>query len=195
MLRVLEQIAEVTAPTRDQPLVLDADAVEMLRTVRLHYVVQKLRTRRVRHLLAEQLAAAGVAADGLESNFTNGSPLMTGRVCLPDTSELGFQLQSGQWRGFVIVPQQHQGTGQQGRKLREAYTYGQLPAVVHLCGRAGLRGPFDGAPGAAYKHFVPGFIYDYVKVPGLSVPTCLAMAEVVLREAATYRNAWTPQQA
>jgi hypothetical protein len=35
----------------DEPLLLDGEDVEILKTVRLHDALQKARTRRVRHLL------------------------------------------------------------------------------------------------------------------------------------------------
>jgi hypothetical protein len=192
MIAVLRQIAELTAPSAAQPLLLDADAVALLQDVRLHDVFQKLRTRRVRHLLEQHLHDAGVDVDDLESSFRNGTPLLSGRVTLADGAEIGWQLQGGQWRRFVIVPDNLKGRSQAKREERIAYADAHHTSWFDFSAEQRL-GPFQPAPSSDYKHFAPDFLYDYVRVSGISVSMVLELAELVLRKAAAYRAAWSGQ--
>jgi hypothetical protein len=189
MVAVLRHIAVLTAPSPAEPLLLDADAVELLRGVRLQDVFQKLRTRRVRHLLQQHLEGSAVEVDDLESSFTNGSPLLSGRLAMPDGSEIGWQLQGSQWRRFVITPEQLMGRTEVKRQERIAYADAKHSSWFAFSPEQAL-GPFPSAPSTEYKHFAPGFLYDYIRIPGISVLMVLQLAELVLREAAVYRGAW-----
>lgn len=191
MIESLNRIAQLTAPSPDQPLVLDADAVELLRPLRLHDAYQKLRTRRVRHLLERHLANNGVAVDHLESGFTNDSPLLSGRLFMPDGAAIGWQLQGSQWRRFVAVPEVHHGKSDAQKQQRIAYVDAHHRAWFSFEAEQSL-GPFAEAPSAVYKHYAPDFLYDYVKTPGVTVGKVLSLAETVLREASAYRTTWTP---
>lgn len=189
MIRILQRIADLTAPSVDEPLVLDADAVELLRPLRLHDAFQKFRTRRVRHLLEQHLAAADVAVEHLESGFTNDSPLLSGRVFLPDGAAIGWQLQGAQWRRFVITPEAYWGKTDALKLQRIAYAEAHHRSWFSFEAEQAL-GPFAAAPSAEYKHYAPDFLYDYVRTPGVRVQQVLEMAETVLREASAYRASW-----
>jgi hypothetical protein len=192
MIAVLQDIADLTEPSADEPLLLDADAVQLLQDVRLHDVFQKLRTRRVRHLLEERLHEAQVDVDDLESSFTKGTPLLSGRLVMPDGAELGWQLQGSQWRRFVIVPSELKGRSEEMRQARIVYAETQHAGWFDFSAEQRL-GPFQSSPNRAYKHFAPDFLYDYVRIPGVSLALVLELAELVLREAGAYRATWQPE--
>ncbi len=189
MIGILSRIAALTAPERDDPLLLDADAVELLRQLRLHDAYQKFRTRRVRHLLQQHLQRHHVAVDDLESGMTNGSPLLSGRLFMPDGAEIGWQLQGSQWRRFVITPEQYKGKSEAKKLERIAYADEHHRAWFTFAAEQEL-GPFAKAPTDDYKHYAPDFLYDYVRVPGITVQLVLALADTVLREGAEYRANW-----
>ncbi len=185
MVRDLLHVVDLTRVHDDaETVALDADRIELLRTVRLHDVVQKLRARRLlRHVQdtcqqqGRVLAKAGVA-------MANGSVLIDAAVRLPNGDLLGWQLQAAQWRRFLMAPDLA-GTGPEAKAARTAYAdahYGDW----FTFGPEQTHGPFPQGPQAGYNHYDPDFVYRYVKVPGLTVLELLDMAVAVLSEASTW---------
>jgi hypothetical protein len=138
MVRLLGELLALVEPDAlDEPLLLDGEDVEILKTVRLHDALQKARTRRVRHLLEQRLAERGLSYDLIEPAFGMGGPLLSAGVYLPDGCLIGWQLQGNQFRRFLIAPDELAGwlgcpEAGPDRLRRHA-----SPRVVRLRSRAG----------------------------------------------------------
>jgi hypothetical protein len=182
----LTNIATLVAPTSDtETFLLDGDVLELLEQVRLDDAMQKFRTFAMRLRVEEALNAADIVVDEVESGFRNATPLLSVKVATADEGQIGWQLQGGQWRRFVIVPPKHGGRGDLAREKRSAYVQSQHAAWLNFHTEQEI-GPFAPAPDAAFKHFAPDFAYNYVRVPELTVATLLELAVGVARDAVTY---------
>jgi hypothetical protein len=192
MVRLLETLTSLVEPVApEEPLLLHGEDVEVLRTVRLHDVLQKARTRRVRHLLEQRFAQADLPYDFIESEFTSGGPLLSAAVDLSDGCRIGWQLQGSQFRRFLIVAEELAGPSAAQKLARIRHADDHHRAWFGFGAEHAL-GPFGSAPTSAYKHFAPDFLYDYIKVPGITVQQVLYLGELTLRQALDYREASRP---
>jgi hypothetical protein len=188
MVRLLGELLALVEPDAlDEPLLLDGEDVEILKTVRLHDALQKARTRRVRHLLEQRYAERGLSYDFIESAFGMGGPLLSAGVYLPDGCLIGWQLQGNHFRRFLIAPDELAGGSAAQKQARIDYVDAHHRGWFDFAAEQAL-GPFLPAPSSAYKHFAPAFVYDYVKVPGITVQQVLELGEVTLRSAIGYRD-------
>ncbi|WP_407343365.1 hypothetical protein [Pengzhenrongella phosphoraccumulans] len=172
------------------PLLLDGDTVELLRPVSLHDALQKFRNFAMAHQLGQRFAELGLRCDGLQASFSKGMPILTVHVDVSDGSTVGWQLQGSQWRRFLIVPEALRGKGEAAKAKQVAYA-----DAVHSRWFAfddeQKAGPFAPAPSSTYKHFAPDFVYDYVKVPAISISQVLELGEISLRAALDHAQSVT----
>jgi hypothetical protein len=188
MVHGLERLLALVEPTTlDEPLLLAGEDVEVLRTVRLHDALQKARTRRVRHLLERRFAERGLAYDFIESAFGMGGSLLSAGVYLPDGCLVGWQLQGTQFRRFLIAPDILAGASPAQKQARIQHADDSHAGWFQFEEEQVL-GPFPAAPTPAYKHFNPAFLYDYIKVPGITIQQVLDLGEMTLRSALRYRE-------
>lgn len=188
MLGDLQSLVDATQPTTlDEPLLLDGDVVAVLESVKLHDALQKFRSRSVLHLLGHRFAAEDLRPDSSKSEFTNGSPLLSVGVELPNRTRIGWQLQGQQWRRFLIVPEELSGQSPEKKLLQDDYAGSLHDGWFDFTAEQSL-GPFQPAPTSTFKHYAPDFVYDYVKVPGATVGQVLELGVVVLRVALAYRD-------
>lgn len=186
----LERLVAFTDPQDTaEALLIRGDEVEILKTLRLHNALQKFRTRRVRSLLETYLAVRGLQYDLIESEFTKGTPLISVFVRLADEGQIGWQLQGNQFRRFLIVPPHLRGTSEDSKAQRVIYAREHHASWFDFTVEQEL-GPFSTAPTADFKHFAPGFVYDYdyLKVPGISIQQLLELGTCTLGAAIAYRD-------
>ena len=172
----------VTPHDPADPLLLDGDTVELLRPVRLHDALQKLRNFAMAHQLGQRFAALGLRCDGLEASFSNGTPILSAQVDVNDGSKVGWQLQGSQWRRFLIVPEAMRGKGDAAKADQFAYA-SEVHGRWFAFDEEQKAGPFLPAKAGTYKYFSPGFVYDYIKIPAISIGQVLELGEISLRAA------------
>jgi len=165
--------------------------VAPLGEVRMADAFQKFRTRAVSHMLERRLAEEGIEYDFVGTGFTNGSPLLGARITLADGAQIGWQLQGEQWRRFLIVPEHLQGKDEALKSLRIAYADQNHSGWFRFSEEERL-GRFAGAPSSDYKHYSPGFVYDYIRVPGMTVRQVVQFGVLVMRAAYTYQDSLGP---
>jgi hypothetical protein len=157
LVRTLGQLVElVGTPSADEPVVLPARLRAVLARARLDAPVQKMRCQQVR--LALPLA-------GVEAGMTRGEGLVQWFACDDAGLRRGWQLQGEQFRLAVVVPKHHPGHGdgpahraareQEAAENAELFAFGEIPGA-------------QPQPGTGFLHYKPGFVYRYVKVPGIT---------------------------
>jgi hypothetical protein len=184
----LRSTVELTSPQHlDEPVLLNKDEVAVLQTARIADGVQKLRSHHVRRLLSRHLLDLQLPVDEVESGFANKGPLLTCFLALPDGSRIGWQLQFDQWRRFLIVPGHLHGRGEKKKQLRVDFAGSDHAHWWSFDDEQAL-GPFLPAPNSDFKHYAPDFVYDYVRVPGLTIRQMLDLSVVTLTAAHRYRD-------
>lgn len=188
MVAALEGIARVTAPDNPHaPYLLETPIVDRLRTVRMHDAFGKARNFQTMRLVRDHLARMDVNVDRLSSGFSNGSPILSGYLSMPDGSEIGWQYQNSQWRRCVITPEHMHGRSPGDIARRVAYVEDTLESWMDFSAEQAA-GPFRAAPSTDFKHFNPNFVYDYVRVPNVTVGKVLELAEITSRAAHELRT-------
>jgi hypothetical protein len=160
LMGLLEELVKLVGlPGRDEPVSLPANLRAELAQAKLDAPIQKMRFHGVRLALAPELA-------GVEAGMTRGEGLVQWFV--RDEGELwwGWQLQGEQFRLALIVPKGHPGNGdgsthrvireQEAAAHPEFYAFGEIPGS-------------EPQHSAGFLHYKPGFVYRYVKVPGITV--------------------------
>lgn len=160
--RLCRVAGEVSPVSPSEPVWLDDRSRAALKDARVYDGMSKLRGRRVLSFVLEQLCSASPAPEvltpdeavgfkpgagwqflrlgrrvaGLEVNFTNSMPLLSGMVALESSGDkLFWQYQGSQWR-LTVATARYQGRDDATRALREAY----------VAERYRDRGWFDFAP-------------------------------------------------
>ncbi len=188
----LQSIVELTSPDRlDEPVRLSNDDVAVLQAARIADGVQKLRSHHVRGQLSRHLRELALPVDEVESGFANKGPLLACFLALPDGSRIGWQLQFDQWRRFLIVPGDLHGRGEKKQQARIHFARSVHADWWSFDDEQKL-GPFLPAPTNEFKHYAPDFVYDYVRVPGLTIRQLLDLGGVTLAAAHRYRDGLAP---
>jgi hypothetical protein len=183
MIADLQTLTDIVTPQEPaDPLLLDWDTIEQLHRVRLHDALQKSRTFGMRNLLDQHFRDLGLRCDELEAGFAKGTPLLSAHVDVGDGSRVGWQLQGSQWRRFLIVPEALRGKGEVAKAAQIAYA-DEVHGRWFAFDEEQKVGPFLPAPSNTYKHFAPDFVYDYIKVPAISIGQVLELGEISLRAA------------
>lgn len=183
LVRTLARLTETFAPDDlEAPVHLDGETLALLEQVGLADAMRKFRNFAFRGKIEQAFRSAGIRVDEVEAGFSNKHPLLSVKVSVADGSTIGWQLQAGQWRRFVIVPEQWQGGP---ASKRSSYVQEHHAAWFDFSTEQTL-GPFGGAPNTSHKHFAPGFVYDYVRVPGLTGDLLLQLSVTVTQTALDY---------
>lgn len=184
MVRDLLELARLTAATGDgDEVALDADQVELLRPLRLHDVMQKLRARQILLRVEGAYRERATPFTWTEVGMANGSVLMSTALTLDNRDQLGWQLQGAQWRRFLITATE--GKGEQAKADRASYATARYSSWFDFTTEQEL-GHFVEMPKVGFNHFDPSFVYRYLKVPALKVGELLAMSVQVAEQAASY---------
>lgn len=181
----LSQVLELTRPLLGESLLLDGDRRAVLDAVRIGDAVEKARVRRFRHDLARLLGPDVMRRVDLSSAFGSGGPIVDIKVPLSDGALLGWQLQGQQWRRFLIAPEELQGKAPDLKQARIAYAQSQHLEWFDLSAVSAMIACLP-APNADFKHYAPGFVYDYVKVPEATIAELLKLAAVETERALAY---------
>ena len=176
-------VAELTrAHDDDEQVDLDVDQIAHLRRVRLADVMRKLRARQLLHRLASIYEAAGLHGIRSHVGMGFGGVLLESRVALPDGDALGWQLQSSQWRRFVVLSSLR-GRGLAWRAKRADHAQDSYADWFDFTAEQRLHGPFQPGPTDSFGHFDPDFVHRYIKTPQLTVRELLDMGRAVATEA------------
>ena len=164
------------------------ELMEVLRGIRMHDAVGKLRAR-------SACASIEKASNDLEvggpmrfhANFTNGSPLLEGFVECGNGDRLGWQYQQNQWR-LAVKTDVHHGRSVDERRRRHEYVakrYGgwfNFSCLSSILGRPVTDVPPTEAKGE-YCGYNPDFVYRYRKVSGLTVGELTRLSRTCLESA------------
>ncbi len=140
-IRTLHQLADVAGHVEeDDPIAVDHQTATLLRTIRLHDAVGKLRARvaiaAARSHTMPQLTGQGIH---WKAGFTNGLPLVEAFLDRGDGDSLGWQYQDPQWR-VVAITSHHQGRTDELRNRRHAYVAERYADWLRLRDPLGQRG-------------------------------------------------------
>jgi hypothetical protein len=191
-IRHLHALADVAGHVGDNdPIALDDATGKLLRGVRLHDAVGKLRARvaiaAARAYTASLLPEAHIRWEAL---FSNAVPLVAAFLDRGDGDWLGWQYQGGQWR-VVVVTDRHMGTDSATRTRRHTYVaeryadWFDFSAIPKLIGR-----PIDAVPPTEtrgeYNGYNPDFVYRYRKLPNLTRAELVLLSHHYLTAAAAW---------
>jgi hypothetical protein len=207
--------------TPDDPVWLDATSALELRRIRVHDGAAKLRAHTVvRHLtntLRRDVDAADATARdaqetglpigggwkylwingrivGVEVGFSNGQPLLSGAVTLPNGDSLWWQFQGPAWR-LAVTTAIHVGKGADVRSRRHAYISERYESWFDFSGVADVIGEEAAEPvpvrgSDRYHRYDPNFAYRYVKLDRhhrtVSVADFTTMASYYLQQATVW---------
>jgi hypothetical protein len=188
LVAALDEIANATAPTDpNAPHLLEKPIVELLAPLRMHDAFGKARNYSMRRRVVDQLARVGLEVHRVDANFTNGAPILSAYFEMPDGSEIGWQLQHSQWRRCVIPPEELHGRSMEDIARRERYVHDLFASWMDFSAEQAA-GPFGPAPTDSFKHYSPNFVYDYIRVPNITIGKVLELAEIATREAHALRT-------
>lgn len=175
----------------DESIAVDDETATLLRAVRLHDGIGKLRAR-------VAIAAARAFSTPLlrdhnirwEAGFTNGLPLVEAFLDRGDGDWLGWQYQGGQWR-LAVIATNHRGRTEDIRRARHAYVaewYAAWFDFTPIRERTGRQvdsvGPTEAR--GAFNGYNPDFVYRYRKLPGLTRSELVALSHYYLSAAASW---------
>lgn len=185
LVKDLVRVADLTAVhSDDEPYDLDEDRVELLRPLRLHHAMQRLRARQLMNRIEGMYAEHGAQASWTEVEIRNSTVLLIAAWKLPTGDEIGWQLQASAWRRFLLVPEKL--LGAQAKAGRAAYAESKHPGWFDFSREQEL-GPFTQMPKVGFNHYDPDFVYRYLKVPGLTVAELLQLSLRIAEHATGYR--------
>jgi hypothetical protein len=188
MVHSLDRIIELAGRPGDAAFSLDGETRALLATVRLEDVIAKFRARSLGAALQQELTGEERELIAVHSDITRGQVLLDVKVNLADSGRIGWQLQGSQWRRFVITPASLTGKTDTLRLAREDYVRSNHAGWLDFTTEA-QRVTTLPANNSNLKHFAPEFVYDYVKVPGISTAQVLDLGLKVAREALAYARA------
>jgi hypothetical protein len=188
----LNRLATVAGDaTDDDPIAVSAESAAVLRGIRMHDAIGKLRARvAIAAARSHTMAVLGECAIRWEAGFTNGVPLVAAFLDRGDGDWLGWQYQGGQWR-IVVIATNHDGRTEQARQRRHAYvaekymSWFDFEAVPGLTGRTISEVPPTEAR-REFNGYNPDFVYRYRKLPDLTRAELVVLSHHYLSVAATW---------
>lgn len=191
-IRTLHHLAEVAGHVEDDdPIAVDEVTGKLLRDIRLHDAIGKLRARVA--IAAARAHTSPLLVGSLirwEALFSNAMPVVAAFLDRGDGDWLGWQYQGGQWR-LVVITTQHMGADPAARALRHAYVaeryadWFDFTPIPALSDRAVDAVPPTEARGE-YNGYNPDFVYRYRKLQGLTRAELVALSHHYLRAAAAW---------
>lgn len=175
----------------DEPMALDGESDRLLRSIRMHDAIGKLRARSaIAAARSHSHEALGDLPIRWEALYTNAAPLNAAFLDKGDGDWLGWQYQGGQWR-VVVITNQHYGTDPDSRARRHAYVaeryadWFDFAPVASLTGRSTAVIPRTEAAGG-YLGYNPDFVYRYRAAPDLTLGELKALSHHYLLAAARW---------
>jgi hypothetical protein len=168
-------------PDDDEPVLLPKPVRARLERVRLDATVQKMRYQ---WLVRRVLDRTGGLPDGtrINADVTRANGLAQGWVLMSDGREVGWQLQSGQWRRPMLFPEGDRcyGAGDRKHAARSRAAAWWTRTASFPSGRAVV--PADGSL-PSHRRYSPDFVYRYVAMPDATVAEVTDLAIATLAEA------------
>lgn len=168
-------VSVVEVQSDDEAVWLPTSLLSTISSSQMRSALQKARAQRVAHLMNRSIPGLEPPAKG---DLSNATPLVEvlERVRIDGRDMmLGWQLQGDQFRRAAV----YWGRGIDGRsaasKLRREEISQAHPEF--FCFPAGLPQSHHGRK--EFNHFAPGFVYRYVKTPGLTIGELKAAATAV----------------
>jgi hypothetical protein len=208
MVRRLCRLASIAGHvSAADPVYLDEKVVAELRKARIFDGVSKLRAEMMARLIHQRLRdlepnlvaatraeaeAAGLwrrgwtvfrlgnRTGGLETTFTNGTPVLSGAAVLANQDTLFWQLQGNQWRLAVQTgPQQYSGRDNSTREKRHNYIKTQYGLWFDFRRAAEIlrldsHQPEPVRGGGDFQRYDPDFAYRYVRIDHPAAPLTIS---------------------
>lgn len=178
LVRDLHALLDAMSVASDDESVWTPDeALAAVTSSQTRAALRKARAQRVAEVVGDRIGATGRA---VKFGLTNATPLVEwfGPATVGGHNLwLGWQLQGNQFRRAVVFGPELEGRSAESRDAREAVSrehpeFFAFPAAL------------GGTPAGRkeFNHFAPGFVYRYVKVPGLTIAQLEAAAAAVKSE-------------
>ena len=192
MARSLHELAGTAGTvSADEPIGLVDEPAELLRGIRMHDAVGKLRARSAIAVAEERTRERlGDCEIRWEAGFTNGSPLLAAFLRKYEGDWLGWQYQHSQWRVAVIAGS-HVGRSSEVREQRHAYvarryaSWFDFDQIPDLIGRDTSSVPPTESKGG-YNRYDPDFVYRYRQIPDLTLDEMVTLSHHYLAKAAQW---------
>ncbi len=186
--RLASTVGEVSG---DEPVALYGESGRLLRSIRMHDAISKLRARSaIASARAHSRALLGDLPIRWEALYTNAAPLNAAFLDKGDGDWLGWQYQGGQWR-VVVITNRFYGTDPDDRASRHAYVadryakWFDFEPLLELTGR-----PIDDVPRTEaegeYLGYNPDFVYRYRQAHDLTLNELTALSHHYLVAAARW---------
>lgn len=168
-------VAAVDIRSVSEPVWVDEAVLRAVTSPQMRAALQKARAQRVARAVNDELRGTTHLAD---SGMSNATPIVQSLVEVRVDGTrlaLGWQLQGTQFRRAVVyIDSQLQGGSEKKRAKREALsrTHPDLFRFPPFL-------PQEHAGRKEFNHYAPGFVYQYVKTPDLTVAQLCEAAEWV----------------
>lgn len=191
-IRSLHRLTAVTGHVgEDDPIVTPEPTASLLRDIRLHDAIGKLRAR-VAIAAAKSFTAPRIPDHHTrwEALFSNSRPLVAAFLDRGDGDWLGWQYQHDQWR-VAVITNRHSGKNADQRSRRHAdvaeryASWFDFSAIPTLIGRAVDAIPPTESRGE-YNGYNPNFVYRYRKLDGLTRRELMRLSHHYLTAAAAW---------
>lgn len=191
---LLQNLVDVVGnPGPDDPIEVDEQSNLVLKSVRLHDAIGKLRTRSAVATIERMMAEhTGLGEIVFKADFSRSRPLMDAFILCNNGDRIGWQIQGDQWK-LAIRTSVHVGRTSELRDLRYAYVekfyqdWFDFSEIPELLGRTisvnsslEKKGTFTG--------YQPDFVYRYRSLPGLTLNELEVLSRHYLARAANWLN-------
>jgi hypothetical protein len=189
---LLQELADVIGnPGTDDPVEVNDETNLILKTVRLHDAIGKLRTRSaVASIERTLMEDVGLGEIIFKADFTHSQPLMEAFVQRENGDSIGWQLQGKQWR-LAIKTAVHVGETSDLRDRRYAYAeqvyadWFDFSEIQELIGRTVSVNSSKEKKGT-FTGYQPDFVYRYRNLPGLTLKELEILSKHYLSRAANW---------
>lgn len=173
--RALQEVVDLAGVVDPgEPIGLHPSTYEVLKVVRIHDAIGKLRSRSaIAAIRDETRSQFGDTEVIFGANFTDGNPLLEAFVRSASGDYVGWQYQNAQWR-LAVKTERHNGKTDDLRKMRHDYvsaTYGSwfdFAPLTRLLPDSSLQIPPKEVVGDFYR-YDPDFVYRFRKLPDLTL--------------------------
>lgn len=194
-INLLQDLVDVVgSPSTDDSIEVDDEINLVLKAVRLHDAIGKLRTRSAVAAIERTMTEdVGLGEINFKADFTNSKPLMEAFVLCDNGDFIGWQLQGKQWR-LAIKTAVHVGDTSDLRDRRYAYAeqvyadWFDFSEIQELIGRSVSVNSSKEKKGT-FTGYQPDFVYRYRNLPGLTLNELEILSKHYLNRAANWKNA------
>ena len=183
-----ELAAEIANLGPSEPIEVDASTRELLRTIRLHDAVGKLRARSAAASAQRAWSSTpGNVSATFKAAFTKGMPLLDAFIDCKNGDRIGWQYQNQQWR-LAVITKSHYGKTDDLKDRRHAVVaqryaeWFDFSSIESLIGRTETQVPNLEVKGRYYG-YNPDFVYRYRSLPNLTLEELETLSKHYLTEA------------